>query len=116
MSQQSDNEDLEAVWENLMGRLAELVGKRPADLNAVLFLVGIQELGKGALRFTKEQKQDLMHVGLCRVLSISGYYELERWDDDGWPHYKLVQALPFVDLMAQESFLKMHVVEYFREI
>ncbi len=54
-----------------------------------------------------------MHVAICRVLSESGYYELEGVDKDGWPHWKLVKPLPFVDLIKQELFLRHHVVAYF---
>lgn len=107
---------LEDQWEQLLGTLEELVGKRPADLNAVLFLIGVQELGKGALNFTKEQKQDLMHIGVCEVMSISGYYTATSRDKDGWPHYELTGKLPFADLLGQEQLLKMHVVEYFKRI
>lgn len=104
-------------WENLLDRLEESVGKRPADLNAVLFLIGVQELGKGHQFFTKEQKQDLMHIAICKVLSLSGYYELEGLDADSWPHWRLVRHLPSGDLLEQEALLKMHVVAYFdREV
>ncbi|WP_439558335.1 hypothetical protein [Dyadobacter sp.] len=109
-----EDQPLEAQWEFLLNKLEGLVGKKPADLNGVLFLIGVQELGQGAKRFTKEQKQDLMHIGICKVLSLSGYYALEFLDKDGWPHYKLERALPPGDLMKQESLLKMHVMEYFK--
>ncbi|WP_031529540.1 hypothetical protein [Dyadobacter crusticola] len=111
-----EDQPLEAQWEFLLDKLERLVGKKPADLNGVLFLIGVQELGQGAKRFTKEQKQDLMHIGICKALSLSGYYTLEYIDSDGWPHYKLDRALPPGDLMKQESLLKMHVIEYFRDL
>lgn len=101
-------------WQNLLEMLETNIGKRPGDLNGVLFLIGVQELGKGALHFSKEQKQDLMHIGICKVLSMSGYYEFRGIDEDGWPHWELVQALPHGDLLAQEFLLKMHVLEYFK--
>lgn len=101
-------------WVNLLDKLKALVGKKPADLNSVLFLIGVQELGKGAQHFTKEQKQDLMHIGICSVLSLSGYYEFQGVDADGWPHWELVQPLPHGDLLSQELLLKMHVLEYFK--
>ena len=96
-----------------MRSLETMVGKRPKDLNAVLFLIGVQELGKGSKRFTKEEKQDLMHIGICKVLSLSGYYVLEGLDEDGWPHWRLKKKLPHFDLLEQEKLLKMHVIEYF---
>ncbi|OZI07156.1 hypothetical protein BWI93_15915 [Siphonobacter sp. BAB-5385] len=109
MKQELEDQD----WEQLLDQLEGMIGKRPADLNGVLFLIGVQELGKGHQFFTKEQKQDLMHIAVCKVLSYSGYYELEGLDADGWPHWKLVQPLPFVDLLNQETLLKQHVLEYF---
>ena len=109
-----EDQPLEAQWEHLLEKLEKLVGKRPADLNGVLFLIGVQELGQGAKRFTKEQKQDLMHIGICKVLSLSSYYIFEYADKEGWPHYRLNRALPQGDISKQESLLKMHVIEYFR--
>jgi len=111
-----EDQPLEVQWEHLLGQLEELVGKRPADLNGVLFLIGVQELGQGAKRFTKEQKQDLMHIGICKALSLSSYYSLEYTDKDGWPHYKLDRALPPGDVLKQEALLKMHVIEYFKNL
>ena len=86
------------------------------DLNTVLFLVGIQELGRWKRAFTKEEKQDLMHIGICRLLSDSGYYELESIDQDGWPHYTLINPLPKFDLIEQEKLLRMHIKEYFKNL
>jgi hypothetical protein len=105
--------ELEKTWNSLLANLENLIGKRPKDLNAVLFLIGVQELGKGNKVFSKEEKQDLMHIGICRVLSQSGYYTLEGQDKDGWPHWKVARKLPHFDLLEQEKLLKMHVIEYF---
>ena len=80
--------DLEKRWHRLMNSLGETLGKKPKDLNGVLFLIGVQELGKGRRNFSKEEKQDLMHIAICKVLSLSGFYELEGLDEDGWPHWK----------------------------
>jgi hypothetical protein len=105
---------LDQEWAELLDMLTQSIGKRPADLNGVLFLVGVQELGRGHQFFTKEQKQDLMHIAICKVLSLSGYYQLEGLDAEGWPHWKLIQKLPNFDLLSQEKLLKMHVIEYFK--
>lgn len=106
----------ELAWEALLNQLKTVLGKRPADLNAVLFLIGVQELGRGPKRFSKEQKQDLMHIAVCRVLSQSGYYTFDGYDKDGWPQWTLQQAIPHGDLLAQEEFLKDHVVRYFQDV
>ena len=84
-------------------------------MEAILFLVGLQELGMIEEKFTKEQKQDLMHIAVCSLLSPSGYYELEAVDADGWPHYKQLKALPVMDMIAQENFMKDHVLLYFEK-
>lgn len=107
--------DLEAEkkWQSLIIALEEALGKKPKDLNGVLFLIGVQELGRGKAYFSKEEKQDLMHIGICKVLSLSGFYELEGLDEEGWPHWKMVKKVPHLDLLEQEKMLKMHVVEYF---
>lgn len=107
--------DLDRKWSALLHDLTSLIGKRPKDLNGVLFLIGVQELGHGTKIFSKEEKQDLMHIGICKVLSLSGYYVLEGLDKDGWPHWKLIRKLPHFDLLEQEKLLKMHVMEYFEK-
>ncbi|WP_225000242.1 hypothetical protein [Cesiribacter sp. SM1] len=107
--------DLERRWQQLRLRLGEQIGRRPKDLNAILFLIGVQELGQGKRSFSKEEKQDLMHIAICKALSYSGFYELEGLDAQGWPHWKKVKNLPHFDLLEQEKLLKMHVLEYFEQ-
>jgi hypothetical protein len=106
---------LDQKWDSLLSKLQEMVGKRPADLDAVLFLIGVQELGQGVRTFSKEQKQDLMHIATCKVLSYAGIYELEGLDQDGWPHWQQIQPLPHLTLEEQEKLIKGHVIDYFEE-
>ena len=94
--------ELERKWQRLRVKLKDTLGKKPKDLNGVLYLIGLQELGKGNLEFTKVQKQDLLHIAICKVLSLSGYYTLEGLDEDGWPHWKNAKKLPQFDLLEQE--------------
>jgi hypothetical protein len=107
--------ELERTWSSLLSSMEAMIGVKPKDLNAVLFLIGVQELGKGKKIFSKEEKQDLMHIGICKVLSLSGYYRLEGLDQDGWPHWEMIKKLPHFDLLEQERLLKMHVIEYFEK-
>ena len=109
-------DDIDLQWENLLVKLKEVFGKRPENVDVVLFLIGVQELGKGNKYFSKEEKQDLIHIGICKVLSTSGFYELEGLDEDGWPHWKMIKKLPHVSLKEQEKLLKMHVIEYFDQL
>ncbi|GJM62434.1 MULTISPECIES: hypothetical protein [Persicobacter] len=107
--------DLARAWAKLLSEIKERLNTRPKDINGVLLLIGVQELGKGFARFTKEEKQDLMHIAICKVLSYSGFYELEGLDKDGWPHWKVLKPLPHFDLLEQEKLLKMHIIEYFEK-
>lgn len=107
--------ELERKWHVLLSKIEESVGKKPKDLNAVLFLIGVQELGRGHQQFSKEEKQDLMHIAICKVLSLSGFYTLEGIDEEGWPHWKLIKKLPHFDLLEQEKLLKIHVIDYFNQ-
>lgn len=107
-------DDLQARWWNLEAKLVDRFGKKP-DIETILFLIGIQEFGDIRSKFTKEQKQDLMHVAVCSLLSQSGYYELEGADKDGWPHFKQLKAMPDMNMIEQENFLKDHILLYFNE-
>ena len=106
------NEDLQVRWWKLEEQLMERFGKKP-DMEAILFLIGIQEFGQIRRKFTKEQKQDLMHVAVCSLMAQSGYYELEGVDTEGWPHFKQLKPLPVMNMIEQENFLKDHVLLYF---
>jgi hypothetical protein len=105
--------ELAKKWSALLGLIEKNFGKKPKDLNGVLFLIGVQELGQGYRNFSKEEKQDLMHIAICKALSFSGYYELEGIDKEGWPHWRAVKKLPRFDLLEQEQLLKMSVLDYF---
>jgi len=107
-------DDLQQRWWNLEAKLVKRFGKKP-DMEAILFLIGIQEFGEIREKFTKEQKQDLMHVAVCNLLSQSGYYELESVDADGWPHFKQLKPMPDMSMPEQENFLKDHILLYFEQ-
>ena len=84
---------LQRTWVKLLSQIGEMVGKRPKDLNSLLFLIGVQELGQGQRNFSKEEKQDLMHIAI----------------------WKPARQLPHFDLLEQEKLLKMHILEYFEK-
>jgi hypothetical protein len=106
--------DLNKDWKRLMYFFIRTTGKKPTT-NTLLFLIGVNELGKGKKVFSKEEKQDLMHIATCKLLSLSGYYEFEGVDQDGWPHYTAIKPVPKLSLEEQEDLLKLHMIEYFEE-
>jgi hypothetical protein len=107
-------EDLQVRWLKLRIQLKEHFGIKP-DMNGVLMLIGVQELGQGPQTFSKEQKQDLMNIAICTVLSPSGFYAYDGLDEEGWPHYTQLKPLPDFNLIEQENFLKDHILLYFQE-
>lgn len=86
------------------------------DLNAILLLIGIQELGQLKTDFSKEEKQDLMHIAVCKVLSYDDYYEFVGIDADGWPHWKQSAKIAAQGVYEQEKLLKKNIIRYFKEI
>jgi len=105
-------DDLQTRWWALEAKLVERFGKKP-DLETILFLIGVQEFGQVKEKFTKEQKQDLMHIAICSLFAQSGYYELEGKDVDGWPHFRQLKSLPPLSAIEQENFMKDHILLYF---
>ena len=84
------------------------------ELDAILLLIGIQELGKGYKEFSKDEKMNLMHIAICTVLEPFGYYKFEKEDEDGWPHFDKVESLPSLQPKEQEYLLKEAITQYFR--
>ena len=83
------------------------------NLQSVLFLVGVQEFGKGYQNFTKNQKIDLMHVAICTLLAPHGYYKFIGRDDDNWPHFEELETLPSLNPSEQNELITMSILDYF---
>ncbi|MNK13409.1 hypothetical protein D3C87_314940 [compost metagenome] len=108
--------EINIKWKELQEKLAQDFDSDIPDLKVVLFLIGVQELGKGPGKFSKRQKEELMHIATCRLLSEMGFYELEALDQDGWPHWKLVKQIPAYAGLEQEMLLKSLAIGYFADI
>lgn len=108
--------DLDFKWRYIRYWIKEIFNQRKLpDLNSVLLSIGINELGWSKEEFSKEEKQDLMHVGICTVLSKRGYYEFSHRDDEGWPHFDNKMKIESSDLTDQELLLKESIIEYFED-
>ncbi len=108
--------EINAKWKVLQQKIAQEFDSDVPDLKVMLFLIGVQELGKGPGKFSKRQKEELMHIATCRLLSEMGFYELEGLDQDGWPHWKLMKPVPSFAMMEQELLLKSLTITYFNDI
>ena len=105
----------EAEWQNVLTLLEKQFEKKP-DVQTIIFLVGHRELGKHQVKFTKEQKQDLIHVGVCTLLSQADYYTFLDFDQDGWPHFEYNRERPKLDNLQQEKLLKKMIIQYFKNL
>jgi len=86
--------EINKKWKALQEAVAENFDMDIPDIKVMLFLIGVQELGKGPKEFSKREKEELMHIATCRLFSSLGFYELEGQDEQGWPHWKLVKPIP----------------------
>lgn len=103
-------------WKKLTEQIALDFDTDTPDIKVMLFLIGVQELGKGPKKFSKRQKEELMHIATCRLLSEMGFYELEALDQDGWPHWKILKPIPAYTMLEQELLLKQLIIHYFEQI
>ncbi|MCT6869954.1 hypothetical protein [Apibacter sp.] len=83
------------------------------DLNTMIFLIGLQELGLGYKKYKKDEKMNLIHIAVCRLLEPFGYYKLDGYDKDKWPHYKLIEKLPDLKPNEQTLLMKKAIIQYF---
>jgi hypothetical protein len=105
---------IEESWQEVIDFMKERFGQE-SDLRSVLFVMGMRELGQKRKKFTKEQKQDLMNLALCKALSFDGYFEVTHLDGEGWPVWKQVKPMPELKPAEQEEFIKKYVVRYFQD-
>ncbi|KAA2219454.1 MULTISPECIES: hypothetical protein [Maribacter] len=107
---------LKERWELLVQKLSNRFSDGdPLELDAIIYLVGVQELGQYHRKYKKDDKLDLMHIAICRLLEPYGYYEFDFFDDDGWPHYKIKESLPPLKAGEQAVLMKEAIVDYFLE-
>ena len=110
------DEKLKKRWETLVEKLSlRFADGAPLDLDGIIYLIGVQELGQLHRRFKKDEKLNLMHIAICRLLLPYGYYELDFVDNDGWPHYKIKGQLPNLKAGEQSILMKEAIVNYFLE-
>ena len=106
---------LDFEWLQLRHRIKDRFSKNDLpDLRSILFLIGIQEYGFVQDTFSKEEKQDLMHVAVCSLLEGEGYYKFKGRDEDGWPHWNVVKPFTIKGVNEQEKILKTNILNYFK--
>jgi len=105
---------LKDKWDLLVQKLSnQFADGDLLNVDGIIYLIGIQELGQGHRRFKKDEKVNLMHIAICKLLEPYGYYEFDFFDDDGWPHYKTLTELPNLKPGEQTVLIKEAIVTYF---
>ena len=107
---------LKERWEQLVSVLSDRFSQgEDLDLDAIIYLVGVQELGQVHREFKKDEKVNLMHIAICRLLEPYGFYEFDFFDEEGWPHYNVKEELPPLKAGEQSVLMKEALVNYFVE-
>ncbi len=110
------NSELKTKWTNLKVKLSkDFSDNQLIDLDAIIFLIGLQELGQFQKKFNKQKKLEILHIAVCKLLSDYGYYQLEYIDQEGWPHYKLNENLPNLKPGEQTILIKKAIINYFEK-
>lgn len=108
--------ELDFHWQRVRHLIKRIMNQDTLpDLNMILLLIGIQELGQVRKKFSKEEKQDLMHIAVCTLLEPEGYFTFTGIDDDGWPHWDMNKPFTMKGVSEQESFLKYRIIDYFKD-
>ncbi len=110
------DEQLKERWDLLVSKLSDQFADGDTlDVDGIIYLIGIQELGKFHKKFKKDEKVNIMHIAICRLLEPFGYYEFSHFDQDGWPHYTVKEQLPHLKAGEQSILMKDAIVHYFLE-
>lgn len=110
------DEQLKERWNDVVKKLStQFADGETLDLDSIIYLIGLQESGKPAARFKKDQKLDLMHIAICKLLEPFGYYAFDYVDEEGWPHYTVLEQLPNLKAGEQSILMKEAIVQYFLE-
>ena len=103
--------DLSKKWDALLLKLQKDIAE-DIDLKGILFLIGVQELQKGIQDFTKEEKQDVLHLAVCKLLTPYGYFKFEKVDEDGWPHWTELKPIKNLSEKQQDLLIKEAIITY----
>ena len=108
---------MKTKWNNLKTKLSvDFSDNEIIDVDSIIFLIGLQELGQFQKRFNKQKKLEVIHIAVCKLLSDYGYYEFDHKDNDGWPHYRLIKKLPNLKAGEQTILMKKAIINYFMKL
>lgn len=87
--------------------------EKNAPIETYLFMIGVQELGSGMQKYSKDDKVNLIHIAVCRLLEPFGYYQFSHYDEEGYPHFKELEPLPELKPNEQTLLMRKAIIQYF---
>ena len=108
-------DELIASWKALKVALRTKFGD-DIDMQAILFLIGMQELGLGPKKLEKAEKVDVMHVAICTLLEPLGYYIYKGRDEDHWPHWENTGKMPHMTTPNASKRWRRALSQHFRVV
>ncbi|SNR17402.1 hypothetical protein [Tenacibaculum jejuense] len=109
--------NLKEKWDFIVDKLTHQFAEGDElTIDAIIYLIGVQELGQGQRKFKKDEKINLMHIAICKLLEPYGYYEFDYFDNEGWPHYKTLTELPNLKPGEQTVLMKEAIISYFESL
>lgn len=102
------------LWEKVEQFFTEhFQAEKHVSIETILFLIGVQELGSGQQKYSKDDKLNLIHIAVCRLLEPFGYFKFSNYDADGYPHFEETQPMPELRPNEQLLLMKKAVIQYF---
>ena len=109
-----ENKSENQLWEEVEQFFVENFDTdKHLQIDTILFLIGVQELGSGQQKYTKDDKVNILHIAVCRLLEPFGYYRFSHYDDDGYPHFEEVEDMPELKPNEQQILMKKAIIQYF---
>ena len=105
-------DNIDKQWDVLINSLEKSFDEK-LSLKVILYLIGVQELNLGKKNYNRDEKLNVLHVAVCKILSPYGYYKIEKVDQDGWPHFLEIKALKNLSEKDQDLLLKKAIINYF---
>jgi hypothetical protein len=104
----------EELWEELVLKVSKHF-KVTADFDFMLFMVGVQELGTGMTKYTRDEKWDIINLGKCQLLTLLGYLQQSGKDSAGWPEFQEIKSTKGITPNLMNHLLKGAMIYYFNE-
>ena len=101
-------------WNDLIKAVNKQYGIE-ADTNAILYLIGVQELGRGFEKFNKQEKTDLIDMAKAKLLSKLGLYTEQGRDEGGWIIFAKAENYNELYAESKNAPIEELVIEYFEE-